>query len=264
MPQIITPTNFIADQLLPLAEGIGPGLTVRQDGRIKPMVIAVEGTFAYIFDVPEAVGSGCRVPGRSREPLKPRDCRLVGHAPMLEAVEYERQPWQLYARITLTASDKHNATVASAAFSVERGLVRMLRPHDVLHIARSPCGGIGLSILRDDHLVAAAGAITQVPLGADVSARFPFELIRESEAIFRTRDPQYHPHEHPIELSIGSEIRILHRGRPTIGPYDVLIRHGFVRGMPGTDACVSIERRGVCPETAAHTTAQLLAEEGLQ
>jgi hypothetical protein len=64
--------------------------------------------------------------------------------------------------------------------------------------------------------------------------------------------------DHPIELSIAGDTRIMHSGRPTMGRYDVLIRHGFIMGMPGTDACVSIERRGVCPDTAAHTTAQVV------
>lgn len=36
------------------------------------------------------------------------------------------------------------------------------------------------------------------------------------------------------------------------------------RGMPGRDESLSIERRGVCPDTAAHTTAQLLEAEGVE
>jgi hypothetical protein len=46
-----------------------------------------------------------------------------------------------------------------------------------------------------------------------------------------------------IELSVGGVTRILHGGRPTLGPYEVFVRHGFLRGMPGTDESLSIERQ---------------------
>jgi hypothetical protein len=32
-------------------------------------------------------------------------------------------------------------------------------------------------------------------------------------------------------------------------------------GIPGTDECVSIERLGICPSTAAHNSAQLMEAE---
>lgn len=225
------------------------------------MVIAAEGTFDYRFEVVGKLAGPIK--GRLREPVGSGDRRLVGHTPVLEATEYQREPWQLYARITLTPSDRGNATVSAVSFSVERGLIRVLQRGDLLHISRTRCGGIGLSIIRDAYLVAAAGAITHVPLGADVSIRYPMDLIQQAEAIFRSRDPEYHLPDHPIEVSIAGETRILHRGR-TIGPYEIFVRHGFLLGMPGTDACASIERRGVCPETAAHTSAQLLEEERLK
>ena len=226
------------------------------------MVISVEGTFAYVFEV----GRTQNVPlaGRLTKAANSDQRRLVGHAPVLDAAEYQREPWQLYSRITLTASARHDAVVASASFSVDRELIRALRAGDLLHIARTGCGGIGLSIVRGGLLVAAAGAIASVPLGSDVSVRLPMDLIEQAESIFRTRDPQYHLGDYPLQLSIEGETRIVHAGRPRIGPYDVLVRHGFRLGLPGTDACASIERRGVCPDTAAHTTAQLLESEGLQ
>ena len=225
------------------------------------MVMALEGTFNYTFEVVDPVRAGQKLAGRLREFVPGGAPWLVGCAPLLEAIEYQPQPWHLYARITLSASDRWNATVTSFSFSVERGLVRVLRPGDVLHISRTGCGGIGLSILRDDQLVATAGAISSVPLGVDVSVRFPHELTDQAEAIYRTRDPEYEMREHPIELSIAGETRILHGYRSRIGPYDVLVRHGFFPGIPGTNECVSIERCGVCPDTAAHTSAQLLDEE---
>lgn len=231
------------------------------------MVMHPTGTFDYVFVVPEEPRNGSlRVRGSLREPLQRSDRRLVGHAPILQTVEYQREPWQLYNRVTLKATDrwKGRANVAAASFSVERGLIRMLRPGDLLHMTRTSCAGIGISVLRAGHLLAAAGAITSVPLGADVSARSPSDLIGQAEAIFRTRDPEYDLRDYPIEISIAGKNRILHGGRPTIGPYEIFVRHGFVSGIPGTAESASIERRGVCPDTAAHTSAQLLEEEALQ
>jgi hypothetical protein len=214
--------------------------------------------------VADPPGVGEQLTGRLREPLSSGDSRFVDYAPLLTWAECQPEPWKLYARITLIASGRQNATFESASFTVERGLLRVLRPGDQLHVSRTPCAGLGLSILRSDHLVAAAGAITSVPLGVDVSVRHPWDLIREAERIFRTRDTEYHVRESPIELWVDGVTRIMHAGRPRIGPYDILIRHGFVAGTPGTDECVSIERCGVCPDTAAHTSAQLLEEHGLK
>jgi hypothetical protein len=228
------------------------------------LAIGKEGTFAYEFVVPdEPQGDSRRIKGVLHKRLGPGERRLLGEAPVLETIEYQREAWQLYARVVLTASDKRTASVASACFSVDRELMRMLRRGDVLNVSRTRCGGIGLSVLRNDHLVAAAGAIAHVPLGVGVSVHTPSDLVHQAEAVFQTRDPQYRSHEHPIEVSIGGETRIVHRGA-RIDPYELFIRHGFLPGMPGTDVCASIERRGVCPDTAAVTSAQLLEAEGLQ
>ena len=55
----------------------------------------------------------------------------------------------------------------------------------------------------------------------------------------------------PGGVRVGDVTRILHEGRPAIGDYEILVRHGCISGMPGTDESVSIERLGVCPSTAA-------------
>ena len=65
----------------------------------------------------------------------------------------------------------------------------------------------------------------------------------------------------PAELRVGDVTRILHEGRPTIGDYEILVQHGRIWGIPGTDECVSIERRMVCPKRAAHNSAQLMETE---
>ena len=109
--------------------------------------------------------------------------------------------------------------------------------------------------------MAAAGAVTHVPLSPMVSARHPWELIQQAEAIFRARDPQYDMRNYPVDLQVGDVTRILHEGRPTMGEYEILVRHGHIWGIPGTDECVSIERLKLCPRTAAYNSAQLMETE---
>ena len=226
------------------------------------MVMATCGTFDYTFVVPdEPFGGKRQVQGMLEEPIEGDQDRLLGHAPLLQTVEYHREKRQLLCRVTLTVTEKKHAIASSFSFNVDRELIAMLRANDVLHISRTHCAGLGLSVLRGVELVAAAGAVTCVPLGPTVSVRYPHELIEEAEAIFKARDPQYDMRNYPVELQIGDVTRILHEGRPTIGDYDILVQHGHIWGDPGMDECVSIERRKVCPKTAAHNSAQSMEAE---
>ena len=218
------------------------------------MVMAKEGTFHYVFDVPE---DGARVlQGRRPSWLEPGE-RLLGPKVQLEITDAPRQPWQLFVKFVLSS------TKGRVAFTAERGMARVLRKADALHVRRGLSGGLGIWILRDDVLVAAAGALIG-QLGNDVSVGMPCDLLDRAKAIICERDPTYRMHDSPVELHIAGETRILHRGRPRIGPYEVIVRHGFIDGMPGSGPSLSIERVGVCPDIAAHTTAQLIDEEGYE
>jgi hypothetical protein len=225
------------------------------------MAIANEGTFDYVFHIDSGLEKHGEVVGRLRDPVNGR--RLVGHAPRLASVEYQLEAWQLYTRITLTPSDRQ-ALVGRASFSLDRRMIRMLREGDSVYVSRTAWGGLGLSVIRRGDLIGAAGAITHVPLGTGGSARLPLDLIAQAERLFRTRDAEYDMGDYPVELTLAGETRILHRGRPTMGPFDVFIRHAYEPGLPGTNECISIERRGVCSDTAAHRSAQLLDEHGLE
>ena len=128
--------------------------------------------------------------GFLREPLGQAPERLVGHAPILETVEYQREAWQLYSRITRSRRrEKLHASASSLSFSVDRELVAMLRENDSLNITRTPRGGFGLSVIRDGNLIAAVGAVSYVPLGPDVSVHTPGDLVAQAEKIFQRRDP---------------------------------------------------------------------------
>ena len=225
-------------------------------------MISSEWTFSYIF----------KVPGNTRLPMAgrvwdrfghehERSRCLVGPTPVLVWEEHTPEAWKLYARVTLTAVETRRATVAGIAFTLERGLLTMLRPRDVLHVYGDPM--IGLSILRDSQLIAAAGsggALSYIPTGEDVDIGIPGDLISQSEAIFRTRDPNYRMIERPVQITIGGETRIMRWGRPKMGPFEVFVVPSGRDKYPR----VSLERIGVCPETAAHTSAELLDREPYQ
>jgi hypothetical protein len=123
--------------------------------------------------------------------------------------------------------------------------------------------GIGLSVLRAGRLVAAAGAVTCLPLGPDVSVHVSRDLVDAAEAIFRTHNPRYQLFEYPLQVQVGDAVDILHWGRPTMGDFEILIRRGR-RPSPFGSESLSIERRGVCPDTASHHTAQLLESEPVE
>jgi len=226
------------------------------------MVMHISGTFDYTFVVPGGPKSGSRrMQGTLTRPPELDDRRLLGHAPILEAVEYEKQPGERYSRITLKPGDQTHATAGLFSFTVDRDLITMLRQDDVLHISRTGCAGVGVSVLTGGKLIAAAGAVSRVPLGENVDVRHPWDLVRRAEEVFRERDADYDMLDAPVELSVGGVTKILNSGRPTIGSYEIHVRHGFLWGEPGTDESVSIELKRVCPARAALRSAQLIEDE---
>jgi len=134
-----------------------------------------------------------------------------------------------------------------------------LWPHDMLCMARTGCGGLVMSIIRDVHLVAAAGAASAVPLGESVHVRTPIDLITEAESVLRKHDPEFRFGHLPVEVRIGEQTRLLYGGRPRIDSYDVFVEHGFYVGLPGVNECMAISLIGACPDVVAIASAQLMA-----
>jgi len=126
------------------------------------------------------------------------------------------RPKVLLSRLTLRASSGDRANVAGFSFCVDQAFTRSWRAGDVLHVARTGCAGLGVSVLRGSRLIAAIGAVTAVPHGALVNVRFPRDAIREAEGVFRGLDAGFRFAELPIEVQIESERRVLYRGRPRI------------------------------------------------
>jgi hypothetical protein len=235
------------------------------------MVMPASGRFAYVAIVPERLGTGdfeCRA--ELREPIVRtgddlRDSRLVGMTPLLRVLDAgltpdpgPQRPWVVRSRITLAAAARPLATVAEVSFHVDRALTSSMRQGDEVHLARTGCGGLGLSVIRGGELVVAVGAVTAVPLGRGVQARTPMDLVARAEAVFRDLDPEFAFEERPIELSVRGACSILYRGRRTVEDYLFFVVHGFLDGIPGTNECAAISHEGRCPNVAAQASAMLM------
>ena len=210
--------------------------------------------FAYSFDVRDARHgplSGKVTDGFGEG--------LLGSAPELSWEEYTPAPWKLYARVTLRASHGKSTEAAGISFVIDRGMLTLLRTGDVIHVAALP--SLGVSVLRDDFLIAAAGAaatLSRMPLGSQIAIRFPeptdVPVEIQPGAYYR---PEDYP-ARPVEVSVGRERWAMWQGRPTMGLYDVFV----VRSVHDGEPRLSMERSGSCPQTSAHTSAQLMERDG--
>ena len=112
--------------------------------------------------------------------------------------------------------------------------------------------------MRHGELVAAVGAVTTVHLGDNFEARTPFDLLQEASKLFTKADPEFRFSEAPVEFIHKKQRRILFRGSCRVGEYEVVMWHGFLRGMPGTDESAAISRTGRPASSFASISAQLL------
>lgn len=187
------------------------------------------------------------------------DGRMLGLSPTIQTVEYFSPDSAPLCRVLLTASPP--ALVSSASFSVDRELIRMLRPGDVVNIVRTIHRGVGFAVLRDGELVVGVGAVSDVPLGSCVKADYAGDLVQQAAEMYRARDPEYQTSEWPLAITVAGVTRITNRGVSTIGDYDIYI----VRRYDGvSDAIASISRQGVCPDCAGSTTASLMKRQEMR
>ena len=141
-------------------------------------------------------------------------------------------------RIVIAANGQDHANVWQAVFPTGDALLSCLRTDDILYLARTHCGGIGISLLRADALVLAVGAVTSLPLGRDV--RVTRGPLPESESL-SARTP---PGEVWLEFSITGEMQTLRdRQAAQVASYDVYVERCWAVGMPGEDECVAISIR---------------------
>jgi len=236
------------------------------------MVMPLCGTFDYVAVVPDDAADGlfvCQAESHEDVPMQGShlsDDRLVGLTPTLAVTDAgltpendKGLPWVMRALMRLTAKSEARATVAEAGFHVDRALARRMLPGDILHLGRTGCAGLGLSIVRQGQLVAAVGAVTTVPLGHGITARSPYDLTDDATAVFRRRDPEFTFLRLPIEVIVGGRSVILDAGRRTLGEYEIDVLHGFIPGVPGTNESAAIWRKGLCTSVAADASARLMA-----
>lgn len=198
------------------------------------------------------------------------DDRLTGLSPFLEIEDagvtpgavvspYTAtvRPFVTLSRLTLRADGRERAAVAAFSFCVDQSLLQAMRPGDHLYLTRTLCAGLGLSIVRDERLVAAAGALTHVPLGSPVRVQHPAEALQRAEAELKTLDPTFEFHETPIEV-VADVRRVLYRGHHRVGKYALFVEHGFLPGLPGKDECGALADVERCPLVGATCSAQLM------
>jgi hypothetical protein len=193
-----------------------------------------------------------------------------------------KRPFVLRSRFTLSGNDR------TACFHVDRSLTSALGAGDVIHIARTERGGLGLSVLRNQRLVVAVGAVTAVPLGESVRARIAPEL--QDQAIALVEPPpgimswnarEQYGHEWPVEIQIDGTTHLFFVRNENIHGIQFFMVHGFrlrapstlaqglstpksVQGVVGTDECVALSRVGQSPVVGANASALLLAADGLE
>lgn len=213
--------------------------------------------FDYLFDVTEV--PIVYLTGRQRRPAEPGHKSLLGYEPVLEVREYTPTPWQLYAKVVLTPSDPRNAALAEASFSVDRGLIRCLHAGDLLMLRGGVSQPLALAVLRGETLVAAAGDLCDLPLGPAAAVQIAVATAVSPRGLSAITPGVDGACATPVEVRLGGHRSVMYWGRPTISGYDV-----FVRAGRGGWPCVSIERAGACPDTAAHTSAQLFDDLGLE
>jgi hypothetical protein len=215
------------------------------------MVMPPWDTFEYVATAPDNHGGQFQCSARLRHPIPHQgnefDSRLLGHAPQLQVAEAgstpnpcRHRPAVMRSRITLAASSRKDATAAAISFHVDRDLIAQLRPGDDVHISRTACACLGLSIVRGGKLLAAVGAVSAVDLGNDFRVLSPYQLVQEAAHIFQAEDPEFRFSEAPVEFIHQTHRRILFRGECRIGQYEIQLRHGFISGIPGVDESAAI------------------------
>jgi hypothetical protein len=237
------------------------------------MAIPLAGTFDYLVIVPEGRSEdGFECPAETRGPVvrtgsNSADARLVGVSPQVRVTDAGppsnpglRPPWSLRrrSRITLVATAKDRASIAEASFYIDKTFTDCAKAGDQMHFSRNQSCGLGFSLIRGGKLLAAAGALTSVPLGKGVEVRVPRDLISIAESVFQKRDPDFDFIEQPVEIKIEgvrerhgqslprppqnplTDTFISFGGGNTVGDYRVVVRHGSFRASGGASESIAI------------------------
>jgi len=147
---------------------------------------------------------------------------------------------------------------------------------DQMHLSRDAGCGLGFSLIRRGRLVAAAGALTGVPLGNGVEVGIPGDLISMAELVFQARDPDFEFIAQPVEVRIegvregygqspsrnrrdpSTDAFISFGGIVIVGDYRVIVRHGPVNVADAPSESLSICDKQTITHAAGEFAAMLL------
>ena len=166
------------------------------------------------------------------------------------------------SRLTLRYTSARRRVPSTSTFYLDRDFASRLQQEDVLYTASGMHGALGVSVLRGGRLLAAAGAVTAVPLGTDVHVRIPFDLLRAAQGIYRKRDPEFSFVKVPVEVTVAGRTRLSLGGRFVLGAYDIFVEHPYFDQTDGFDECAALSLCGVFSSVAANSSAQFLAFGG--
>jgi hypothetical protein len=148
--------------------------------------------------------------------------RLVGHQPMIRF-------W--HDRLVLVASEQANSKLRNASFPIGDVVMLAARAGDRLYVVRTGRGGIGLSLLREQRLVLAIGAVTAVPLGMNIKV---IQMPKDHHG-WGARGDEW------LDFEIESkQLTLRMRGVSRAADYEIYVEHCWEVGIPGVEECVSI------------------------
>jgi hypothetical protein len=207
------------------------------------------GTFEYAAEFTKGGFSHSDIVLEGTDQRGTNEMRLVGLKPRIRF-------WN--DRLVVIASEKNKSSVRNVSFPIGDAVRQTAQPGDQLYLVRTGCGGIGLSLIREEKLVLATGAIGRVPLGEDIQ----FVRSDDDNDIFSHN----YVKDRPLELRVKGE-RLILQERDVLEAegYHIYVERCWKDGMPGTDECVSLcFTDDVAIKRAAMRSAILLANGNLK
>jgi hypothetical protein len=236
------------------------------------MALPPAGTFHYVTTIPTETGpDSFPWPMQMFQGFEPigeslHNDQLVGYSPLLEMSDAgsipdpaERRTMMVLSRLTLRASTRANASCCAASFHIDRELTILWQPGDVLHLHHTCMWGTGLSLLRNDELVFAVGAMG-LPFGKSIRVRYPEDTLDQIKRYHRDRSniPGKHPLLIPVEIHHGNEMRSTLGGIVKLGEYEIWVHGGTDLSYPSGDTFIAVSAKGLCEFAPAVATAMLL------
>ncbi len=127
---------------------------------------------------------------KARKKSAIRRPQMLGDVARVTITHVSPRPGVLYSSILLAPESGASGGRWDLHFHVDRTMTTMLRPGDIVHICRTGYGGVALSVVRQDELVAAAGAVSWRSRSVEMSPLGPpRELLAEARAVFQRHDP---------------------------------------------------------------------------